>query len=183
MDINITTNRADEPSLDYQLKKKSFLEEVNKAKQLVDGIELPSDLKDGLSFLDMKNDTFMSYMIDLVNICETKARGEKIEGHQSVERVCESRLILEKSKPIDQKLSYQLNRLLTARDTTERMNVDDFDFDGQDHKHDSEQKTDCSDETEVDQEVNQETEDESDEEIDEDADDEDFEEDDDDDDD
>lgn len=137
MDITISkSGKSEEKGLDLQLKEKIFVEEVKKAKQLIDGIELPTDLKDGLSFLDMKNDTMLSYLIDLMNIVLKKANGEKIEGHESIERICEYRLTLEKSKAIDQKLKYQLNRLLTARDTNERMNLDDFDMDGQDDEID-----------------------------------------------
>lgn len=125
-----------EKSLELQLKETALQEELKKAKQLVDGIKIPSDLKDGLSFLDMKNDTMLSYLIDISNIVLNKCRGQSIEGARSVERICEYRLVLEKSKSIDQKLKYQLNRLLTARETNERMNLEEFDLESDEEQVD-----------------------------------------------
>lgn len=119
---------SNDKSLDQQLKEKTLQEELKKARILLDSIDIPDDIKNGLSYLDMKNDTMLSYLVDLSNVMLKKAKGKKIEGSESIERICEYRLILEKSKPIDQKLKYQLNRLLTARETDERMNLDNFDL-------------------------------------------------------
>lgn len=91
------------------------------------------DLREGLSFLDMKNDTLLSYMIDVCNIILRKLRGESIENHESVERCVEYRVILEKIKAIDQKLAYQLNKLITLPDDAveedQRINIDNLDID------------------------------------------------------
>lgn len=78
-----------------------------------------TDLKDGLSFLDLKNDTLLSYMIDVCNIVLHKVRGERIEGNHSVKRCVEYRVTFEKIKAIDQKLAYQLNKLITLPDNAE----------------------------------------------------------------
>lgn len=91
------------------------------------------DLKDGLSFLDLKNDTLLSYMIDVCNIMLHKVRGATIEGIESVERCVEYRVILEKIKSIDQKLAYQLNKLITMPDDAveegHRIDVNNLDID------------------------------------------------------
>lgn len=91
------------------------------------------DLKDGLSFLDMKNDTLLSYMIDVCNIVIRQVRGETIDGHKSVERCVEYRVILEKIKAIDQKLAYQLNKLITLPENAhledQRIDVRNLDID------------------------------------------------------
>lgn len=121
-------------SINLQLKEKNLKEQAKKARDLFESMELPQDLKDGLSFLDLKNDTLLSYMIDLCNILLIKSKNKSIEGHPSVERTVEYRVILEKIRGIDQKLSYQVNKLLTlsALDPSgtenERMNLDDFDL-------------------------------------------------------
>lgn len=90
------------------------------------------DLREGLSFLDMKNDTLLSYMIDVCNIILRRLKGESIENHNSVERCVEYRVILEKIKAIDQKLAYQLNKLITlpedAVEEDQKINVNNLDI-------------------------------------------------------
>lgn len=119
--INAKEGEKDEKGLELYLKEERLKEEAKDARELFSTIQdeldhREEDIKDGLSFLDMKNDTLLSYMIDVCNIVLRKVRRETIEGHRSVERCVEYRVILEKIKAIDQKLAYQLNKLITLPD-------------------------------------------------------------------
>lgn len=122
------------------------------------------DFMDGLSFLDLKNDTLLSYMIDICNIVLRKIRFEKIEGHKSVERCIEYRVILEKIKGIDQKLAYQLNKLITMPEDaqeTEKIDVRNLDIDlskgsEDDDEHEEDEEEESQDDQEDDEEVDEE---------------------------
>lgn len=122
-DIEIVSKKnqeAEGKGLETHLREENVREQAKRARDLLQALqdELAEidDIKDGLSFLDLKNDTLLSYMIDLCNIILRKIRSEQIEGHSSVERCVLYRVILEKIKAIDQRLAYQLNKLITMPD-------------------------------------------------------------------
>lgn len=91
------------------------------------------DFKEGISFLDVKNDTILSYLIDVCNIVLRKIKEESIADHASVDRCIEYRVMLEKMKAIDQKLTYQINKLIALPENaeaqiSERVNVQNLDI-------------------------------------------------------
>lgn len=158
--INLKPGEEGSKSLESHLCEETLREHTKNARNLFKSIteELENreeDLTDGLSFLDLKNDTLLSYMIDVCNIVLRKVRGESIKGHPSVERCVEYRVILEKIKSIDQKLAYQLNKLISLPEGAEidshRLNVknldidlDDIQTDGEGESHDSQSDPDES---------------------------------------
>ncbi|CAH1183394.1 unnamed protein product [Phaedon cochleariae] len=72
--------------------------------------ELTTD--QGLSFLEMKYNMLLSYLINLTYVVLRKCAGEKIEDDPCIDRLIEIRTILEKIKPIDHKLKYQIDKLV-----------------------------------------------------------------------
>lgn len=66
----------------------------------------------GLSFLEMKYQMLLSYLINLTYIVLRKCSGEKIESDPSIDRLIEIRTVLEKIRPIDSKLKYQIDKLV-----------------------------------------------------------------------
>ncbi|XP_063240165.1 neuroguidin [Bacillus rossius redtenbacheri] len=66
----------------------------------------------GLSFLEMKYHMLLSYLINLTYVVLRKCSGEKIEGDPAIDRLVEIRTVLEKIRPIDQKLKYQIGKLV-----------------------------------------------------------------------
>lgn len=66
----------------------------------------------GLSFLEMKYNMLLSYLINLTYIILRKCSGEKIEADPCIERLTEIRTVLEKIRPIDSKLKYQIDKLV-----------------------------------------------------------------------
>eukprot|EP01083_Nonionella_stella_P070569 188898_1 len=70
--------------------------------------------KEGLDFLETKNSLLLSYMIDLTQLMCLKSAKErdatKIE--QCLHRLREMRTVLEKVKPLEKKMRYQLDKLL-----------------------------------------------------------------------
>lgn len=72
--------------------------------------ELSTD--QGLSFLEMKYNMLLSYLINLTYVVLRKCSGEKIEGDPCIDRLIEIRTVLEKIRPIDHKLKYQIDKLV-----------------------------------------------------------------------
>ncbi|XP_050307044.1 neuroguidin-A [Anthonomus grandis grandis] len=72
--------------------------------------ELTTD--QGLSFLEVKYNMLLSYLINLTYIVLRKCSGEPIEGDPCIDRLIELRTVLEKIRPIDHKLKYQIDKLV-----------------------------------------------------------------------
>ncbi|KAL0274309.1 UNVERIFIED_CONTAM: hypothetical protein PYX00_006761 [Menopon gallinae] len=68
----------------------------------------------GLSFLEVKYHMLLSYLINLTYVVLRKCTGEPIEADPAIDRLVELRTVLEKTRPIDQKLKYQVDKLVKA---------------------------------------------------------------------
>ncbi|KAK1378759.1 Neuroguidin-B [Heracleum sosnowskyi] len=66
---------------------------------------------DGISYLEAKHLLLLNYCQSLVYYLLRKAKGLSIEGHPVVRSLVEIRLFLEKIRPIDKKLQYQIQKL------------------------------------------------------------------------
>ncbi|GFS80688.1 neuroguidin [Nephila pilipes] len=73
--------------------------------------ELPTEK--GLSFLDLKNFTFLNYTMNLTYLIQQKFSGKRIENDPAIERIVESRTVYEKMRPIHEKLQYQIDKSST----------------------------------------------------------------------
>ena len=65
---------------------------------------------DGISYLDTKYLLMLSYCSSIVFYLLLKAEGRSVKDHPVIERLVEIRLYLEKLRPIDKKLQYQVRR-------------------------------------------------------------------------
>ena len=73
--------------------------------------------KNGLGFLELKNLTFLEYLSDLSLLLLMKSSGKKIEGAKSIERIVENRTVLEKMRPIEKKLKYQIDKYVKVAES------------------------------------------------------------------
>ncbi|XP_069817738.1 neuroguidin [Dendropsophus ebraccatus] len=71
----------------------------------------------GLSFLELKDQLLLLYMQDLTHIIMEKASGRSLKDNPGIMRLVEIRTVLEKMRPIDQKLKYQIDKLVRAAAT------------------------------------------------------------------
>jgi len=71
-----------------------------------------NDQSEGISFLQLKNRLLASYTSDLGFLMLKKCSGKGLTGEAAVERLVETRTVLEKIRPIDQKLRYQVDKLV-----------------------------------------------------------------------
>ncbi|KAL1929516.1 hypothetical protein VTP01DRAFT_1654 [Rhizomucor pusillus] len=68
----------------------------------------------GVSFLEVKYQVMLQYVTQLAFYVHMKLSGKKLEGHPVVESLVELRVVLEKMKPIESKLKYQIDKLIRA---------------------------------------------------------------------
>ncbi|KAL2529636.1 Sas10/Utp3/C1D family [Forsythia ovata] len=74
---------------------------------------------DGISYLEAKHLLLLNYCQSLVYYLLRKAKGLSIQGHPVVQSLVEIRLYLEKIRPIDKKLQYQIQKLTRVTTTPE----------------------------------------------------------------
>ncbi|XP_001505953.1 neuroguidin isoform X2 [Ornithorhynchus anatinus] len=68
--------------------------------------------KKGLSFMEVKDQLLLMYLMDLSHLILDKASGHSLQSHAAVLRLVEIRTVLEKMRPLDQKLKYQIDKLV-----------------------------------------------------------------------
>nr|XP_046227062.1 neuroguidin [Scatophagus argus] len=66
----------------------------------------------GLSFLDLRYHLLLFYLQDLTHLISIKTEGGKIKDSEALNRVVTVRTILEKMRPLDHKLKYQIDKLV-----------------------------------------------------------------------
>eukprot|EP00899_Mesostigma_viride_P010847 jgi/Mesvir1/19764/Mv13063-RA.1 len=69
---------------------------------------------DGVSYLEAKHLLLLSYVTNIVFYLMLKAEGHSVRDHPVVARLVQIRAYLEKVRPIDKKLQYQIEKLLKA---------------------------------------------------------------------
>lgn len=134
---------------------------LNEIKQLADDLNTSlletlksasseeSSVANGVSLLDVKYHALLQYVIDLVALVNCKVRGEDISHFDFVNRIVENRIVLEKIRPLEKKLQYQIDKILQMADDVTaddplnlKPNLDNLDDD--DDAGDSEEEDDTN---------------------------------------
>lgn len=76
----------------------------------------PADESSTSGYAEVKTQVLLSYLICLVYYLLLKARGEQVDGHPVVQRLVWIRTFIEKLRPVDQRLQYQIGKLLEVAD-------------------------------------------------------------------
>lgn len=69
---------------------------------------------EGISYLEAKHLLLLNYCMCIVFYLLLKAEGRPVREHPVIVRLVELRAYLEKIRPIDRKLQYQMDKLLLA---------------------------------------------------------------------
>ncbi|KAJ4748595.1 Neuroguidin [Rhynchospora pubera] len=112
-----TLARKDAPRLLALLKEMKEGLDVVKSKVEAITVKVKQDkfrTAEGISYLEAKHLLLLSYCQSIVYYLLRKAKGLSIEGHPVVRNLVEIRLFLEKIRPIDKKLDYQIQKLTKA---------------------------------------------------------------------
>jgi len=75
-----------------------------------------SSIRNGVSLLDVKYHALLQYVVDLVALINCKVTGENIAQFDFVTRIVENRVVLEKLRPLEKKLQYQIDKILQMTD-------------------------------------------------------------------
>ena len=67
----------------------------------------------GMSYLEMKYNLLMSYITFLAFYLLMKIEGKSVENHPVIHKLTHIKTLFEKLKPLDQKLSYQVDKMAT----------------------------------------------------------------------
>ena len=115
----------------------NLIEEVHsksaEAKAIIDSLNkkvgnAEFETKDGLSFLELKNHVMLDYMANLTYVMLRKFSGKSINGEKAIERICEDRTVLEKMKPTEKKLRYQIDKALKIAESGQMSSNDPLNF-------------------------------------------------------
>nr|SVE74556.1 EOG090X0IJO [Daphnia barbata] len=82
----------------------------------------------GMSFLDVKNHLLLKYLLNLNCVLLKKVSGDSIKGDPSIERLVEVRTLLERMRPVEHKLRYQIEKLLKIATSGKFENGDPLQF-------------------------------------------------------
>lgn len=97
-----------------------FKMQLSKVTPCIDNLEScikGMDSSNGIDFLQAKCHVFLDYIVNLVLIILLKVDGRSIDDHIAIERLVETRTILEKMRPIELKLNYQIDKLVKLAKT------------------------------------------------------------------
>lgn len=67
---------------------------------------------DGMSFLELKYHLLLNYCINIAYFMLLKAKGKTVNDHPVLDQLIELRVVMEKMKPIEEKLQYQIHKLV-----------------------------------------------------------------------
>jgi len=84
---------------------------------LIETVKSGVDTSKGISFLEMKNSLLLRYISNLTYLMLRKCHGKGIEGEPAIERLVKLRTVMEKVRPIDQKLRYQVDKLVSIAES------------------------------------------------------------------
>ncbi|KAJ1719764.1 hypothetical protein LPJ53_005527 [Coemansia erecta] len=96
---------------------KTISTQATQVRELVDGLRARVTAGElatgkGLSFLEVKQHTLLSYLSSLSFVALLKLHGGSLKAHPAVWQLIEDRTVLEKMKPLEQRLKYQIDKLL-----------------------------------------------------------------------
>ncbi|XP_063062288.1 neuroguidin [Engraulis encrasicolus] len=66
----------------------------------------------GLSYLDVRYQLLLFYLQDVTHLISLKTEGQSLKDSEAIHRLVTVRTILEKMRPLDQKLKYQIDKLV-----------------------------------------------------------------------
>ncbi|RKO83767.1 Sas10/Utp3/C1D family-domain-containing protein [Blyttiomyces helicus] len=71
----------------------------------------------GVSLLEVKAHSLLSYITNLAFLLLVKLHGKSIASHSAIDRLVELRIVMEKIRPLEQKLKYQIDKLVKAAES------------------------------------------------------------------
>ncbi|XP_054283753.1 neuroguidin [Macrosteles quadrilineatus] len=116
-EVNHDENPEEQSHTEVSKLLKDIEESTGELNTLVDNLKVDIksgklNTKDGISLLDVKNQMMINYISNVVYIIAKKLHGNNIEGDGAIERLVEMRTVLERIRPLEQKLKYMMEKLV-----------------------------------------------------------------------
>jgi len=84
--------------------------------------------EEGIGLLHLKNLQMSEYLSNLVYLALRKTHGKSISGEPAIDRIVEQRTVLEKIRPMEKKLKYQVDKYIRLADHAEASENDPLHF-------------------------------------------------------
>lgn len=95
----------------YMEEVKNVADPLNRA---IHSRRRSTDERDVLSFLETKVQLMLSYCMHVTFYLLLKTEGSAVKGHPVLDRLVELRVYLEKMRPLEEKLQYTINKMLSS---------------------------------------------------------------------
>lgn len=109
---------------------KRYLDEVKQVSEplhnALHNMRKSPDQKQVLAFVETKMQLMLSYCMHVTFYLLLKTEGKQVKGHPVLDRLVELRVYLEKLWPLEEKLQYTLNKLLSTTSKSELVNLDNL---------------------------------------------------------
>ncbi|XGW23423.1 hypothetical protein V3C99_005565, partial [Haemonchus contortus] len=113
---------------------KTSAEALENVEKLIGALKNAGTGREGISLLDVKNREMVCYMAELSLLMTQMSCGKSIKDHPAVFRACKHKTILERIRPIEQKMKSQIDKLVQGLNNGEakaplRARPDQMEFD------------------------------------------------------
>ncbi|KAK2724401.1 hypothetical protein QYM36_001049 [Artemia franciscana] len=122
-EVYLTLKVMEDEGRDVQLEFRSLIEEIathtNQVREKVKALSQqiaddPPNVNKGLSILEVKYHAFLEYLIGITYGMIIKVNGMSLQKNSLIDLIVENRTIIERIRPIEQKLKYQMDKVLKA---------------------------------------------------------------------
>jgi len=111
---------------EFNAKMKELKSEIAPLVQKARRLDPSLATSDGISFLQLKHQLLLRYCIHVAFYLLLKAEGKSVANHPVIKRLVAMRLMLERLRPIEKHLKYQIEKLLKAGAVGDRPSEDDI---------------------------------------------------------
>jgi len=127
--MELPDSDGDTVGVELMEETKDLADSINQdAKQVINIIEnlknkletFDTDTTDqeGISLLHLKNVMMVDYMTNLLYLTMKKTQGKSILDDQAIERIVENRTVMEKMRPMEKKIKYQMDKFIRLADSS-----------------------------------------------------------------
>ena len=100
---------------ELKLKISELRDKINPIRELLQEYAASADIEDDVvEYLEVKHQLLLAYCINVVFYLAMKCEGKSVKAHPVMKQLLELRYAIEKIRPLDGKLKYQIDRLISA---------------------------------------------------------------------
>lgn len=97
---------------------KQVINIIENLKNKLETFDTDASDQEGISLLHLKNVMMVDYMTNLLYVTMKKTQGKSIQDDQAIERIVENRTVMEKMRPMEKKIKYQMDKFIRLADSS-----------------------------------------------------------------